>query len=65
MRKTSPNIQTTSRTPSCQKKYGTRGVIHSWANPDGTQKIDSTGPLTKKRMETVDEEFTSEASSNS
>ena len=27
--------------------------IHSWANPDGTQKIESTGPLTKKRMETV------------
>ena len=47
--------------PELQKKYGTRGVIHSWANPDGTQKIESTGPLTKKRMETVDEEFTREA----
>ena len=34
-------------------------MIHSWANPDGTQKIESTGPLTKKRMETIDEEFTS------
>ncbi len=32
-------------------------MIHSWANPDGTQKIEDTGPLTKKRMETVDEEF--------
>ena len=30
--------------PELQKKYGTRGVIHSWANPDGTQKIESTGP---------------------
>jgi len=47
--------------PELQKKYGTRGVIHSWSNPDGTQKIESTGPLTKKRMETVDEEFTREA----
>ena len=28
------------------------------ANPDGTQKIESTGPLTKKRMETIDEEIT-------
>jgi arylsulfatase len=46
------------KNPELQKKYGTRGVIHSWANPDGTQKIESTGPLTKKRMETVDEEFT-------
>jgi arylsulfatase A-like enzyme len=47
--------------PELQKKYGTRGVIHTWANPDGTQKIESTGPLTKKRMETIDEEVTKEA----
>jgi len=47
--------------PELRKRYGTRGVLHCWANPDGTQKIESTGPLTKKRMETVDEEFTKEA----
>ena len=40
------------------KKYQTRGVIHTWANADGTQKIESTGPLGKKRMETIDEEIT-------
>jgi arylsulfatase A-like enzyme len=44
--------------PELRKRFGTRGVIHTWVNPDGTQKIESTGPLTKKRMETVDEEFT-------
>jgi arylsulfatase len=44
--------------PEMRKKYGTRGVIHTWANPDGTQRIESTGPLTKKRMETIDEEIT-------
>lgn len=43
--------------PEFKKKYGPRGVLHSWANGDGTQKIENTGPLTKKRMETVDEEF--------
>ncbi len=32
-------------------------MLHCWANPDGTQKIEDTGPLTTKRMETVDEEF--------
>ena len=32
-------------------------MLHCWANPDGTQKIENTGPLTRKRMETVDEEF--------
>ena len=47
--------------PELRKKYGTRGVIHTWANPDGTQKIESTGPLTKKRMETIDEEVTKDA----
>jgi arylsulfatase A-like enzyme len=47
--------------PAMIKKYGTRGVLHTWANPDGTQKIELTGPLNIKRMETVDEEFTREA----
>ncbi|MGW8266243.1 MAG: arylsulfatase, partial [Longimicrobiales bacterium] len=32
--------------------FGPRGVIHSWA--DG--RIEDTGPLTKQRMETVDDE---------
>ena len=43
--------------PEFKKKFGPRGVLHSWANPDGTQKIENTGPLNTKRMETVDEEF--------
>ena len=44
--------------PAMRKKFATRGVIHSWANPDGTQKIVDDGPLTIKRMETIDEEVT-------
>ncbi len=47
--------------PELIKKYQTRGVIHTWANADGTQRIESTGPLGKKRMETIDEEITSAA----
>ena len=43
--------------PAFRAKYAPRGVLHSWALPDGGQKIENTGPLTKKRMETVDEEF--------
>ena len=39
--------------PEFKKKFGPRGVIKSTA--DG--KVEDTGPLTKKRMETVDEEF--------
>ena len=44
------------KNPELRKKFGPRGVIHSWANPDGSQKIEDTGPLTRKRMETVDDE---------
>jgi len=43
--------------PAMIKRFATRGVIHSWANPDGTQKIESAGVLNKKRMETIDEEI--------
>ena len=43
--------------PEFKKKFGPRGVIHSWANADGTQKVEDTGPLNTARMPTVDEEF--------
>ena len=43
--------------PNFKKNYGPRGVLHCWARPNGKQKIENTGPLTKKRMETVDDEF--------
>ena len=39
--------------PEFRKRFGPRGVIHSYS--DG--RIEDTGPLTKKRMETVDNEF--------
>jgi arylsulfatase A-like enzyme len=44
-----------------REQFGPRGVIHSWAQADGTQKIEDTGPLTKKRMETVDDETSDRA----
>jgi arylsulfatase len=47
--------------PNFREKFGPRGVLHTWANPDGTQKIENTGPLTKKRMETIDDEIVSAA----
>ena len=45
------------KNPEFRKKFGPRGVIHSYS--DG--RIIDTGPLTKKRMETVDDEVTTEA----
>jgi arylsulfatase A-like enzyme len=55
--------------PNFAKTYGPRGVLHSWATEDddateqprwgrvGKQRIEDTGPLTTKRMETCDDEF--------
>jgi arylsulfatase len=45
------------KSPEFKKKFGPRGVIHSFA--DG--RITDTGPLTRKRMETIDEEVTAKA----
>jgi len=45
------------KNPDFRKKYGPRGVIHSTS--DG--KIEDTGPLTMKRMETIDEEVLAKA----
>jgi arylsulfatase len=51
-----PENEDYPKDPAFRKRFGPRGVIHSWADGKGGQKIEDTGPLTKKRMETVDEE---------
>jgi arylsulfatase len=43
--------------PGFHERFGPRGVLHTWANGDGTQRIENTGPLTRERMKTCDEEF--------
>jgi arylsulfatase A-like enzyme len=43
--------------PEFKKKYGPRGVLHTWSDGKGGQKIEDTGALTKARMETVDMEI--------
>jgi arylsulfatase A-like enzyme len=55
--------------PHFRERFGPRGVLHCWATDTddpteqprwgrvGKQKIEDTGPLTKKRMETCDDEF--------
>jgi arylsulfatase len=45
------------KNPEFKKRFGPRGVIHSFA--DG--RITDTGPLTRKRMETIDDEVTAKA----
>ena len=56
-----PENEDYPKNPEFKKKFGPRGVIHSWAQDDGTQKIEDTGPLTKKRMETVDDDTSDRA----
>ena len=59
--------------PELRKKIMPRGVIHSWATDKddatvqerwgriGKQRIEDTGPLTRKRMETCDDDFVAAA----
>jgi arylsulfatase A-like enzyme len=59
--------------PNFKARFGPRGVMHTFASDKddptedprfgrvGKQTVEDTGPLTKKRMETVDEEFLSGA----
>ena len=68
-----PEMADYPKDPKFRETFGPRGVIHSWAtNTDdktvqprwgkvGKQKIKDTGPLTKKRMETCDDEFAAAA----
>ena len=48
-----PELPDYPKSPEFLKKYGPRGVIHAFA--DG--RIEDTGPLTRKRMETIDDDF--------
>ncbi len=43
--------------PAFKARFGPRGVIHSF----GDGRITDTGPLTRKRMETIDEEVNAKA----
>ncbi len=44
------------KNPEFKKKFGPRGVLRCQADGKGGQTIEDTGPLNKKRMETIDEE---------
>ena len=64
-----PEDEDYPRDPEFKKRHGPRGVLHTWATDTvdetvdprfgkvGKQRIVDTGPLTRKRMETVDEEL--------
>ncbi len=52
-----PEHEDYPKDPEFRKKFGPRGVIKSFA--DG--RIEDTGPLTRKRMETVDDETSAAA----
>jgi arylsulfatase len=47
--------------PEFKKRFGPRGVLHSRWTRNGKHVVEDTGPLTKKRMETVDDEVTAGA----
>ena len=56
-----PELPDYPKSPAFKKMFGPRGVLHCLADGKGGQTVVDTGPLTKKRMETVDEEITDRA----
>jgi len=56
-----PELPDYPKDPEFKKRFGPRGVLHCKADGKGGQTIEDTGPLTKKRMETIDEEITARA----
>ncbi len=68
-----PELPDYPKDPKFKEQFGPRGVLHCVATDRddptdqprwgrvGKQKITDTGPLTKKRMETIDEEITAHA----
>jgi arylsulfatase len=56
-----PELPDYPKDPEFKKKFGPRGVLDCVADGKGGQTIKDTGPLTKKRMETIDEEITDRA----
>src|SRR5580693_8749343 len=56
-----PELPDYPKDPEFKKQFGPRGVLHCVADGKGGQEIKDTGPLTKKRMETIDEEITTAA----
>jgi arylsulfatase A-like enzyme len=69
----SPNYPPAADFPRFRERFGPRGVLHCWATEEdddteeprwsrvGRQRIEDTGPLTRKRMETIDDESWSTA----
>jgi len=56
-----PELPDYPKDPKFKKMFGPRGVLHCLSDGKGGQKVVDTGPLTMKRMETIDEEITTRA----
>ena len=68
-----PEMEDYPESAEFKERFGPRGVLHCWATDRddpktharwgkvGKQKIEDTGPLTRKRMETCDDEFVAAA----
>jgi len=52
-----PDYPTAEDFPKFRERFGPRGVIHSYSD----RKVEDTGPLTKKRMETIDDDVAARA----
>ena len=52
-----PDYPDPEQYPNFRERFGPRGVLHSKMTRTGKHTIKDTGPLTKKRMQTIDDEI--------
>ncbi len=52
-----PDYPDPEQYPNFRERFGPRGVLHSRMTRNGKHTIKDTGPLTRKRMETIDDEI--------
>lgn len=43
--------------PAMAARFKQRGIIHSWAKPDGTQHVEDKGPFGRERQRTLDSDI--------
>jgi arylsulfatase A-like enzyme len=56
-----PEHEDYPKDPAFRKRFGPRGVIHSYWDEEGELITMDTGPLTRKRMETIDDDVAQRA----
>jgi len=56
-----PELYDYPKDPALEKQFAQRGVIHSWALPNGKQRVEDTGPFGQERQRNLEWEILAES----